>query len=127
MASTAAAFTGEELPPDKVPLVGWLYGNTGGASGQSERFYEGIRQAYAAENEIKGWVMEGVGVADDYLTEHLGAIELAARGNLAERQVRTLRRLRHDVVRGDGPDTAGRVRAVNQRRAAMRRGFNREA
>ncbi len=125
-ASPAAAFTGEELPPDKVPLVRWLYGNSGGASGQSERFHGRIRQASAADNEIKERVMEGVGVAD-YRTEHPGAIELAARGNLAERQVRALRRLRHDVVTGDGPDTAGRVRAVNQRRAAMMHGFNREA
>ncbi len=70
-ASPAAAFTGEELPPDKVPLVRWLYGNSGGASGQSERFHERIRQASAADNEIKERVMEGVGVAD-YRTEHPG-------------------------------------------------------
>jgi hypothetical protein len=73
------------LPPYKIPLVGRLYGNTGGASGQSERFYERIRQANAAENEIKGRVRAGIAVAD-YLADHPGAIELAARGNVAERQ-----------------------------------------
>jgi len=127
VASTAAApFTGEELPPYKIPLVGRLYGNTGGASGQSVRFYERIRQANAAENEIKGRVRAGIAVAD-YLADHPGAIELAARGNVAERQVSALRKLRHDVVKADGPDTAGRVRDVNERMAAVMRGFNREA
>lgn len=58
-ATAAAPFTGEELPPHKIPLVGRLYGNTGGASGQSERFYERIREANATENEIKGRVRDG--------------------------------------------------------------------
>ena len=41
--SAAAAVTGDELPPYKMPLVGRLYGNTRGAAGQSELYYENIR------------------------------------------------------------------------------------
>jgi len=75
-ATAAAPITGEELPPYKIPLVGRLYGNTGGVSGQSERFYENITKANEAENGIKGRVRQGIAVAD-YLTDHPGAIELA--------------------------------------------------
>lgn len=127
VASTAAApFTGEELPPYKIPLVGRLYGSTAGHFGQSAKFYENVTKANEAENEIKGRAKDGLSVAE-YLRDNPGAIELAARGNVAERQVAALRKIRPEAVKEDGPDKAAKVREVNERMAAVMRGFNRES
>ena len=126
MASTAAApFTGEELPPYKIPLIGRLYGSTAGHSGQSEKFYENVTKANEAQNEIKGRVRAGISVAD-YLADHPGAISLAARGNVAERQVAALRKARHDVVTKGGPDEVSKVREINEKMAVVMRNFNKE-
>lgn len=124
-ATAAAPFTGEELPPYKVPLVGRLYGSTAGHSGQSEKFYENIRQANAVESEIKGRLKDGTGIAA-YLQEHQREVDLAARGNAAERQVRELRRIRRGIVSRGEPDAASRAREVNEQMAGVMRGFNRE-
>jgi hypothetical protein len=125
-ATAAAPFTGEELPPYRIPLLGRLYGSTGGTSGQSEAFYERIRQANAAESEIKGRLKDGGGIAA-YLQEHPHALELAALGNAAERQVRELRGIRRGILSRGEPDAASRAREVNERMAAVMRGFNRQA
>jgi hypothetical protein len=124
-ATAAAPFTGEELPPYRIPLVGRLYGSTGGTSGQSEAFYENIRQANAAESEIKGRLKDGGGIAA-YLQEHPHALELAALGNAAERQVRELRGIRRGILSRGEPDAVSRAREVNERMAAVMRGFNRQ-
>ena len=125
-ATAAAPFSGEELPPYKIPLVGRLYGSTGGTSGQSEAFYERIRQANVAESEIKGRLKDGGGIAA-YLQEHPRAVELSALGNAAERQVRELRGIRRGIVNRGEPDAVSRAREVNERMAAVMRGFNRQA
>ncbi len=125
-ATATAPFTGEELPPYKIPLVGRLYGSTDGHSGQSEKFYENITKANEVENEIKGRVRDGISVAD-YLADHPGAISLAARGNVAERQVAALRKARHAVTMKGGADEVSKVRAINERIANVMRNFNRDA
>jgi hypothetical protein len=89
----AAPFTGDELPAHKIPLLGRLYGSTAGATGQAGKFYENIKRANEVENELEGRRKDGIGV-DDYLRENPGAVELAARGNAAERQIRALRQMR---------------------------------
>ena len=124
-ATAAAPFTGEELPAYKIPLVGRLYGNTSGASGQSQKFYENITRANEAENEIKGRLKAGLGIAD-FLQDNPQAVALAAQGNAAERQASLLRKMRSEIVERGGPDKAARVREVNERIAAVMRGFNRQ-
>ena len=127
LASTVAApFTGEELPAYKIPLVGRLYGETSGAASQADRFYENVTRANEFKNEIKGRANEGTSVAE-FLRDNPGAIELAARGEAAERQVSKLKAMRHDVVLRDGPDKASKVRDVNLRIEAVMRGFDRQA
>jgi hypothetical protein len=125
--STAAApFTGEELPAYKIPLVGRLYGNTKGASGESQKFYENITRANEAENEIKGRLKAGLSVTD-FLQDNPTAMAFAASGNAAERQARLLRSIRRGIVEQDPPDKAARVREINNQIAAVMRGFNRSA
>lgn len=43
-------FTGDELLPHKIPLLGRLYGNTRGISGQTDAFYENIKRLNQVEN-----------------------------------------------------------------------------
>ncbi|HNF63841.1 MAG TPA: hypothetical protein PKZ20_19105, partial [Rhodocyclaceae bacterium] len=125
-ATVSAPFTGEELPPYKMPLVGRLYGSTAGHSGQSEKFYENVTRANEAENEIKGRAKDGIGLAD-YLRENPWATELAARGNAAEHQIAALRKMRHEIILRDGVDRVAKVREINDRIGEAMRGFNREA
>lgn len=122
----AAPLTGEELPAYKIPLVGRLYGNTSGASGESQKFYENVTRANEAENEIKGRLKAGLSVAD-YLRENPAAMAMAAQGNAAERQASLLRSIRRGIVEQDPPDKAARVREINNQVAAVMRGFNRSA
>ena len=127
IASTVAApLTGEELPPHKIPLLGRFYGSTEGQAGQSEKFYENITLANEAENEIKGRAKAGLS-AVEYIKEHPGANVLAARGNVAERQVAALRKMRRAVVARDLPGSTEKVLALNERIALVMTRFNREA
>jgi hypothetical protein len=48
-------------------------------------------------------------------------------GNAAESQLQALRRMRSDIVHRDPPDKVAQVRAINERMAAVMRGFNRQA
>lgn len=124
--SVQAPFTGDELPPHKLPLVGRFYGNTSGPSGQSEKFYENIKLANQHENEIVGRLKDGK-PTDDYLKENPSARELAARGNVAEAQVRKLRSFRKEIARRDEPDAKNRKEEINHRIAAIMKGLNHEA
>jgi hypothetical protein len=121
--TVAAPFTGDELPAHKIPLLGRLYGSTAGASGQAERFYANIKRSNEAENEIKGRRKDGISV-DDYLQNNPKAIELAARGNAAERQIRALRQMRSRIVEAGGDDATSKARQINERMATVMRSFN---
>ena len=119
----AAPFTGDELPAHKIPLLGRLYGSTAGATGQAGKFYENIKRANEVENELKGRRKDGISV-DDYLQDNPKAVELAARGNAAERQIRALRQMRSRIVEAGGDDAASKARQINERMATVMRGFN---
>lgn len=92
----AAQFTGDELPPHKVPLIGRLYGNTRGTSGHSGRFYDNVKALNELENEIKGRERAGRDTEEVFRTEPLA--ELVGVGNTAEARVRALRAERRAVA-----------------------------
>jgi hypothetical protein len=52
-------FTGEELPPHKIPLFGRLYGNTQSKSAISSRFYENVRDMKKHKAEYMGRLEDG--------------------------------------------------------------------
>lgn len=54
-----SAFTGEELAPHQVVLAGRLYGNTRGANGQSNAYYENLKRINISENEFKARIQRG--------------------------------------------------------------------
>jgi hypothetical protein len=118
-ATASAPLTGEELPAYKIPLVGRLYGSTAGASGQSAAFYENIIKSNEVQNEIQGRRKDGT--LAEYLRENPKAGALAARGDVAERQIRALRKMR------DATDDVQKAKAINERMANVMRSFNRDA
>lgn len=98
VAQTAAApFSGDELPVHKVPLLGRLVGSTNGPSGQSEKFYENIRELNGIEREIKGRIKNGKDI-DSYMDSE-PKTSLVGAGNAAEGSVRKLREQRRMLTK----------------------------
>lgn len=107
----AAPLTGDELPAHKVPLLGRIYGNTRGLSGQSGTFYDNIRQINEIENEIQGLQRTDRDVEELYRSEPLA--DLVGEADAAERRVRQLRRQRRDAVEQGDPDWREQVREID--------------
>ena len=117
-----SASTGEDLPIYKVPLVGRFVGDTEGQSGQSQKFYDALREINMHEAEYKGLMKEGR--RDDaraYMEEN-PATRLMLAGSHAENTVRKLRAMKRDLVEGDNdPD---KVREIDDRISQAMRSFN---
>ncbi len=94
--TVAATVTGDELPPYKVPLLGRLYGNTRGPSGQSEKYYENIRAINLIESEIQGRRRQREDVQQLMQDEPLTGLVLM--GRRTETMISRLRQRRRIVV-----------------------------
>lgn len=116
-----AALSGDEVPAYKISLLGRLYGNTRGQAGQSEIFYENIRKANMAENEIRGRIDDHKDVTA-YLKEHPNAQTMAELGNAYQHKVDKLKDYRRQVVRQGLPKAM--VREVDERIGEMMKEFN---
>ena len=117
-----AIYSGEDLPLHKVPLVGRFIGDTQGQSGQSQRFYEGVRQLNMLEAEYKGLLKSGRRQeAAEFMAENPG-VRLIMMGNYTENQVRKLREQKRALVKNDAPTEA--VQSVDQRIMDTMRKFN---
>lgn len=119
---TGAAITGlsnDELPVHKIPLAGRLVGSTNGPSGQSEKFYENIRELNGIEREIKGRVKDGKDVSAYVDAEPKSA--LVGVGNEAESNIRHLREERR-LLSKQG-DTAG-AKEIDGVIATVMKGLN---
>ena len=122
LAQTAASVTGlsnDELPVHKVPLIGRLVGSTNGPSGQSEKFYENIRELNGIEREIKGRVKDGKDL-DAYIASEPKADQVGL-ANASETQVRKLREQRR-ILSKEG-DTTG-AKEVDGMIAEVMKGLN---
>ncbi|WP_297360285.1 LPD38 domain-containing protein [Thauera sp.] len=113
-------WTGEDLPPHKIPLLGRFYGDTTGQSSEATRFYNNLRDINLHRAEIEGRRKDG-GDVQGYLRDNPEARIGMAGPIQVEGQVRKLREAKRTAVeRGD----AARVRAIDgQITTAMRR-FN---
>lgn len=109
----SATVTGDELPPYKVPLLGRLYGNTRGPAGQSEQFYENVKNLNEIENEIKGRYRNGQDAGAYRDSEPLSSLVPLA--NAMENQVRKLREIRRNLTERKPEGYQERVREVDQR------------
>ncbi|MDD3676910.1 LPD38 domain-containing protein, partial [Thauera propionica] len=118
-----SAWTGEELAPHKIPLLGRFYGDTTGQSSEATRFYNNLREINLHRSEVEGRRKDGGDVAG-YLRDNPVA-RLGASGPVqVESQVRKLRQAKRDAIeRGD----TARVKEIDERLTAVMSRFNERA
>lgn len=119
-----APFTGDELPPYKIPLVGRLYGNTSGPAAQSEQFYENVKILNEVENEMKGRARKGGDMQAYRDSEPL--VALVGMGNGYEKMVSRLRKNRALVVERAAPGYQGQIKEVDKQIGERMAEFNRQ-
>jgi hypothetical protein len=117
-------FTGEELPPHKIPLAGRIYGNTRGPASESEKFYENLTKLNGVEREIRGRARDGEDY-ETYMAEEPLA-DLVGLGNSAENQISKLRQARREVVRQGLPGYQEEVKELNAQIGDVMKTVNQE-
>jgi hypothetical protein len=120
--TVSAPFSGDELPPHKIPLLGRLYGNTRGISGQSEAFYENVKRLNQIENELQGRAKNREDVEAYRRSEPLAG--MVAEGNRAEAAVSRLRRMRREVQLRQEAGYQERVREIDAEIGRVMEGLN---
>lgn len=115
-----ATFTGEDLPPHKIPLVGRFYGNAEAKSSQANTFYENVNRLAVHEREYKGRAKDGK-PADDYLKDH-PETQLIGVANRAERAISALRRIKAQQLQSNAPREE--VQLTEDRMAVIMQGLN---
>lgn len=110
--TTVNAVTGEEIPPNKIPLLGRFYGNTKSQANQAGTFYGNVNKLNELETEIKGMVKDGKGAEAAELRASKPEAYLIAQANVAERQVQRLRREKRELVANGA--TQAEVRAKEE-------------
>ena len=99
--TVTSAFTGEELPPHKVPLIGRFYGDTKGQSSQGNEFYNNLKRINGHEAEIKGRLKNREDLSGYKRDNPEWTLIGAANG--AEKRVQELRKRKRDLVEKDAP------------------------
>lgn len=122
--TATAPFTGDELPPYKIPLVGRVYGNTRGPASESDKFYENLTKLNGVEREIKGRARDEAEVDEYMATEPLA--DLVGLGNSAQNQISKLRQVRREVVRQGLPGYQSEVKELNQQIGDVMKTVNQE-
>ena len=89
-------YTGEELPPYKIPLAGRFYGNTESSAAESNRFYNNITRLNEHEAEIKGR-RENRGNPGEYIRDNPESRLVDFAGKI-ENEVRKLRKRKRDLM-----------------------------
>lgn len=77
--SIKGAFTGDDVPLYKIPLLGRLFGTVSDASGESKRFYDNVKHLNTLQNELQGRAADRANPRE-FLMEN----RLAALGNAAQ-------------------------------------------
>ena len=99
--TVAAPITGDELPPHKIPLLGRVYGETSGPSGEGEKFYENVKKLNEVMNEAQGRSKNNDGFSAYMKSEPLTQIAGAGQGHL--NAVQKLRAARREVIQNGLP------------------------
>lgn len=118
--TVASGFTGEDLPPYKIPLAGRFYGDAEAGASQSGPFYENLKKLNQHESEIKGRRTHGEPIGD-YFSENPEA-RLYQYGNLVERQVSALRKQKREMLAKDAPRE--QVKALEDRTTVLMKMLN---
>jgi hypothetical protein len=118
--SIKAAYTGEDLPPHKIPLVGRFYGDSSGQSSQGNAFYSNLKRINEVEAELKGRHKDKLPI-DEFKAEN-PEYKLVNLANLVERTVSKQRKIKSDLIKHDAPRE--QVKAVEDRITQLMSGFN---
>lgn len=121
--SVESMFTGEELPPHKIPLAGRLYGNTQSSSAMNSRFYDNIRDMKRHKAEYMGRMKDGdTEGAQQYLADNPEAEMIRAVGAY-ESKVQQLRSAKRKAIeQGDSE----RAKEIEQRTKELMEQFNQQ-
>jgi len=130
-----ALWSGEDLPPHKIPLVGRFFGDAAGASGQAGQFYTNLKVMDGHEAQIKGLAKAAAQAGsvaesnelyaerESYMKDNPEA-ELWPRANVAHRRVQHLRERKRELVKAGAP--RAEVKKVEDDITAAMREFNAE-
>jgi hypothetical protein len=94
-------YTGEELPPYKIPLVGRFYGETKSSAAEANRFYKNLERLNSLKAEIEGR-KENREPLGDFMQQNPEA-RLAKRANEVYSDIKKLRERREKLVERDAP------------------------
>lgn len=100
MQTVGSAFTGEELPTYKIPLVSRFYGDSADSSATSTAFYRNIKRLNMHAAEVEG-LRENRGDVRQYMTNNPEA-RLIGRAAATYRRVQKLQKVRRDLLRKGG-------------------------
>jgi len=119
--STTGAINGEDVPMHKIPLVGRLVGDVNGPSAQANTYYRNQQEVDKAEKRIKGLREDGKMAEAVAERQRIGPL-LLAQSQAAERQVKTLRKTKAEMLE-KGVDRA-EIRRIEERMTAVMQRFN---
>lgn len=120
--ATATVFTGEDLAPNKIPLVGRFYGDTEGKSAEASKFYNNIKRLNGHKLEIDGRRLNHESVSD-YIKENKDAM-LVSMAMRTQNDVSDLNKLKRKIMEKDGSkervkmielQIAGKMKRLNDR------------
>jgi N12 class adenine-specific DNA methylase len=100
MQTAGSAFTGEDLPTYKIPLVSRFYGDSADSSATSTAFYRNIKQLNMHAAEVEG-LRENRGDVRQYMADNPEA-RLIGRAAVTYRRVQKLQKMRRDLLRKGG-------------------------
>ncbi len=125
--AVVSTITGEDLPPNKVPLLGRFYGDTQGNSAESSKFYDNIRRMNNHKLELDGRRENGENIAE-YISENRDAV-LSTMAVRVQSEVGKLNKIKRELVEAGANkervkliemQIASRMRQLNERAEALR-------
>lgn len=116
----SSKFTGEEVQPHRVPVVGKLYGETESPGAISAKFYENVIRMAEHENEIKS-LMKNRESAAEYKADHPDW-RFMGRANYLENQVSAINAQKKALRERGGREE--QIKRLDERKTAMMKKFN---
>lgn len=116
----SSKFTGEEVQPHRVPVVGKLYGETESPGAISAKFYENVTRMAEHENEIKS-LMKNRESAAEYKADHPDW-RFMGRANYLENQVSAINAQKKALRERGGREE--QIKRLDERKTAMMKKFN---
>jgi GNAT superfamily N-acetyltransferase/cation transport regulator ChaC len=116
----SSKFTGEEVQPHRVPVVGKLYGETQSSGAISAKFYENVTHMAEHENEIKSLAKHRESAAE-YKADNPDW-RFMGRANYLENQVSAINAQKKALRERGGREE--QIKRLDERKTAMMKKFN---